>query len=148
MMWKRIISKSSIAILSLCLITGMAYAEETQPIKWFDYGFNDGSVDTVYLSKSEKLTGGLGFTPITFVNDTFGIRVEYINELTGDMFDNDLIGFALQADIVKVVKLIPKAQWQLPNWDVKLSYGYLDNIEKFDFKDGEPSWILSVIKLF
>ena len=138
-------------ILCLSLLTGISYAEEVKEVKefqWFDYGLMDGSLDTVYLIGSSKFTGGLGFTPITFVDGTFGIRVEYVNEMTGDIFENDLVGLALQADIIKAVSLIPKAQWQLPNWKVNLSYGYLDDIEHFDFKDGEPAVILSIIKIF
>jgi len=115
-------------------------------IKWVDYGLNDGSADVVYLIKSGKVTGGMGFAPITFVDGVLGIRIEYVNELTGDMFDNDLVGVALQVDIKKAVELIPQAKWNLPDLGVKLSFGYMADIE--DLKTGEPAMIISIVKVF
>ena len=135
-------------VLALCLLLLVSMPVMAEEIQWAKFGLNDGSVDTVYLVKSGKLTGGAGFTPITFINGTIGLRIEYVNELTGNMLDTDMLGGAIQVDVVKAVNLIPKAQWQLPDLGVKFSVGYLDNIENFDFKDGEPAIIISIIKLF
>ena len=112
---KKVMKKVLIAMaLAVCFLmfTGIVQAEVQE---WYKFGFNDGSADMVYLMKTGKVVGGAGFAPITFVDGTLGIRIEYANELTGNMFDTDLLGVVLQADIVKAVKLIPNASWQLPD---------------------------------
>jgi len=138
-MKKLIIALAMVLALSMPVMAG-------DTGKVFNIGINDGSIDTIYLFRSDKFIGGMGFSPITFFDDAIGVRVEYANELRGEFFQNDMLGLMVQGNVTKIVNLIPHAKWQLPDIGVKFGIGYMADIE--NLKEGEPAIIISVVKIF
>ena len=125
----------------LCLVAMPVMAEETVPVKPFEFKFSGGT-DVMYLLKQHKFVAGVG-VDIARIYDLVNIRGQYVSDFKGE--SKDLIGGGVGLDVVKVVEKLG-GEWMLRN--ITASVGISCLVDLRTKPELEPALYATIIKLF